>query len=56
MMDAGTVIVVAPSAAVIALALAAGGWCLQRAVLMLLQHDRDIAVIKARLGLVRDVG
>ena len=52
-MDVGTVIV----APLISLALAAAGWCLQRAVTMLLQHDRDIAVIKAKLGLeARHVG
>ncbi len=52
-MDAGTLIV----APLITLGLGAAAWCLQRAIIMLLQHDRDIAVIKARLGLeARHVG
>jgi hypothetical protein len=50
-MDAGTVAVVLPSAALLSIA----GWCLKRAVEMLLKHDRDIAVIKSRIGLTKEV-
>lgn len=46
-MDATTIVIVLPSAALLSIA----GWTLKRAVEMLLQHDRDIASIKGHLGL-----
>jgi hypothetical protein len=50
-------IIIAIVAPVVSLSLGAAGWSLSRAVVMLLQHDRDIAVIKTRLGLeARHVG